>query len=143
MNKRTLRLSIIALTMAALLGVAGMADAYGPWGKNDMSPEQHAAMQEMYAESGKTIQPLQQQLYAKQAELDALYYKDTPLNDPAVQALKKEVNDLDAKLYAAHAELRAKMDAKGIPYGRGAGLGYGRHGRGMSAHNGYGGCCSW
>jgi hypothetical protein len=56
-----------------------------------------------------------------------------------VQALIKDINELDAKLYAANGELRARMGEKGIPYDPGM-----RHGHGgMMRGHGYGGCCVW
>ncbi|MDR2820741.1 MAG: hypothetical protein LBB60_09475 [Desulfovibrio sp.] len=136
MKKSKLLLSFLAL--AILSGVSGAANAgsHGYRGMN-MPPEQYAAMQEAYAEAGRTIQPLEQQLYARQAELDALYYKDIPQSDPKSQALIKEIGELEAKLYAARSEMRAKLGDKGFAPGRGAW--HGGYGRGM--HGPRGNCC--
>ena len=151
----------LALALTAVIGFAGTSSAQGHRGYgyyDDMSPEQQKAMQEMRAEFDNKIRPLQQQFFAKQAELDALYYKGAPQDDPKVRSLIKEVNDLDAKLYAAYGDLRRQMNEKGLPcYGGGMrhgyggmmrgpghgwhGMGPGMTGRGM--HHGRGGCCSW
>lgn len=145
MKKTSLRSATLALALAAIVGFSGTALARGPMyghpGMN-MTPEQYSAMQETYAEFDKTILPLRQQMFAKQSELQALYYNGTPESDPKVQALIKDINDLDAKLYAANGELRARMSEKGIPFGPGMRHGYG-HG-GMMRGHGYGyGCCAW
>jgi hypothetical protein len=114
-------------------------------------------MQEAYSEFNKGALPLRQELSSKQAELDALYYKNIPENDPKVQSLMKDINGLDAKLSAAYDKLRADMDRKGIPYGPGMGMGrgywhgrggygpeYGGHGRGHGGYgSSYGGGCWW
>jgi hypothetical protein len=91
----------------------------------NMTPEQYAASQKVWNESNQKIQPLQRQMLAKQAELDALYYSGVPQNDPKVQGLMQEVNDLDTKLYALYGEMRSKMNEGGVPYGYGMERGYG------------------
>ena len=128
MEKTQLLSTTMALSLVALLGISGIAIAAGPmWGYSGMNmpPEQSTAMQQIQAEFSKTILPLQQQMSAKQAELDALYYNGTPQNDPKVQTLMKEISVLDTKHYAAQNEMRIKMNENGIPYG-GSGMGRGR-----------------
>lgn len=128
MKKTQLLSTAMALSLVALLGISGMVFAAGQmWGYSGMNmpPEQYTAMQQIQAEFGKTILPLQQQMSAKQAELDALYYDGTPQNDPKVQTLMKEISVLDTKHYAAQNEMRIKMIENGIPYG-GSGMGRGR-----------------
>ncbi|MDR2075565.1 MAG: hypothetical protein LBP61_01330 [Desulfovibrio sp.] len=131
MKKATLVSAASALTFAALLGLSGMAFA-GPRGGHqpEMTSEQYAASQEIRKEFQQKIQPLRQQLFAGQAELDALYYRGAPRNDARVQALLKEVNDLDLRIYALCAEMRSRMQERGLPYGYGPGRGGCGPGRG-------------
>ncbi|MDR1686539.1 MAG: hypothetical protein LBR82_08915 [Desulfovibrio sp.] len=159
-----------ALALTLMLGLAGAADAQGPrggCGYYSLSPEQQKAAQEIQDAFDARIRPVQQQLFAKQAELDALYYKGTPQNDAKVQSLMKEIRNLDSELYTAFAEQRKQMNDKDIPHyggmrrgfgcpapgpgfdgpGNGypgyGGHGYGGHGmmrRGM--HRGYGHGCN-
>ena len=147
MKKSTLFSTTMALAFVAALGMASLAAAQPHMrGYQGMSPEQYTVMQETYADFDRKIQPLRQQMYAKQAELDALYYNNTPQNDPKVQSLMKEIGDLDAKLYAAHGDMRKQMIDKGMPaYGGGMrngygcpmmGQGYGGMGHGRGMHGG-------
>jgi hypothetical protein len=159
----------LVLALALTLGLAGTAAAQGPQGGcgyYSLSPEQQKAAQEIQAAFDARIRPVQQELFAEQAELDALYYRGTPQNDPKVQSLMKKIRTLDSELYAAVAEQRKQMNDKDIPhYGdmrRGFGCpapgpgydapgsgypGYGGHkngGHGMmrrGMHRGYG--CGW
>jgi hypothetical protein len=161
----------LALALVLMPGLAGTAAAQGPhggYGYYSLSPEQQKAAQEIQAAFDARIRPVQQQFFAKQAELDALYYRGTPQNDPQVQSLMKEIRNLDAELYAAFAELRKQVNDKDIPYygdmrrgfgcpmpglcfdGPGYGYqGYGGHGyggRGMmrrGMHRGFGHGCGW
>jgi hypothetical protein len=141
--KKSLSLFLILIF---LLAFAGMAHARGHW--SSLTPQQFAAMQEIYADFHKRIQPMQQEMYAKQAELDAFRFRDLPHDDPGVQKLLREIEDLDAKLYAAHKEMRAQMNAKGVPFhsrGRSyGGMGPGHGGGGRCGEPGYfgsgGGC---
>jgi hypothetical protein len=129
------------MAFAVFLGLAGFTNAQGPMtGYHGMNPEQYKTMQDAYVEFDKKIQPLRQQLYAKQAELDMLFNSETPQNDPKVQSLMKEISDLDVKLYGVHLEMRRQMNDKDAPFhGRtGPGHGcYGMAGRDMT-HRGYG-----
>jgi zinc resistance-associated protein len=142
-NTLTVKIALtMALTLAVALGSAGIALARHHAYQN-MTPEQYQAVQEGYAEFDRTTEPLRRQMYAKQAELDALYYRDVPQNDPKVQALVKEVADLDARLYAAGQDLNKRLNDKGVPAYGGMGNrpgcpmwgmpGYG-HGGGMMGH---------
>lgn len=143
MKKRIAFSITMAAALVVVLGMVSFAGAHPPmWGDRAMTPDQYAAMQEAYAELDRRVQPLRQQMYAKQAELDALYYSNAPQNTPQEQSLVKEINALDSKIYEAYANMRNQMSDKGIPvygggmpgYGRGYGHGYGR---------GYGHGCGW
>jgi hypothetical protein len=140
MMKKILFLIPLILILALLPALSGTARARGVM---SMTPEQFAAMQEIHAEFYKRIQTLQQDLYARQAELDAFRFKGTPYGDPAVQKLAREIDELDTQLYSAHKELRARMNAVGIPYyGHGTGPGYGdwHRGPGYGRYGGQGPC---
>lgn len=56
---------------------------------------------------GQRIAPLEQQLYAKQAELDAIYASAQP-DTARAQQLFKEIGELQGQLFAAQTELRAQ-----------------------------------
>ena len=124
MKRTKVTSTVMALAFALVLGFAGIAGAQSHMmGYQNMSPEQYKVMQDMHVEFDKKAEPLRQQLYAKQAELNALYYQGTPQNDPKVQSLLKDIGDLDGKLYAVRADFRKQLNSKGIPvYG---GMGYG------------------
>ncbi len=122
MNKTIFTTAATALAFAFMLGISGPAAAH-MMGQQNMSPEQYKAMQDTYTDFGKKIEPLRQQLFAKQAELNDLYAKGTPQSDAGVQALLKDLGDLDAKMYAARADLRGQLIAKGVPMN--AGMGHG------------------
>lgn len=147
MKQNMLGATITALVFAMVLGVSGIAFAHGHWGggyNNTLSPEQQKAMQEMRAEFDSKIRPLQQQFYAKQAELDALYYKGTPQDNPKVQSLIKELSELDTRLYAAFGELHRQMSEKGLPWHNGMRRGYNcGPGRGYGQYQGHGGGCGY
>lgn len=100
-----------------------------------LTDEQQTAVQAIFAEHNKAVSPLRKQLAAKQAELDALYYADNKDN-AKIQALFREMADIEAKLYTADADLKAKLAGQGIDDWSCRG-GYGRGHRGR--HGGYGG----
>ena len=115
----------MVLAFAAVLGFTGLADARPHMGYQNMSPEQYKAMQDTYAEFDKRVAPLRQQLYAKQTELNTLYGQGAPQNDSKVQALSKDIGNLDNQLYAAHTDLRGQLSDRGVPAYGGMGYGYG------------------
>lgn len=146
MKQNMLGATITALAFVMALGVSGIAFAHGHWGNgyNDLSVEQQKAMQDMRAEFEKTIRPLQRQFYAKQAELDALYDKGTPEDNPKVQSLMKELGELDTRLYAAFGDWRRQMNEKGLPWHNGMRRGYDcGPGRGYGAYHGHGRGCDY
>lgn len=89
-----------------------------------MTQEQQAVAQEIYADHDKQTLPLRQQLMAKRAELNSLYYAEKSDSSKA-QSLYREIADIQAKLYSANADLRKKLSDKGI-----AGGGFGMYHRG-------------
>ena len=115
----TIRTSMMALAIAAMtiFGASGIASAAPHNGAmmnngnyNNMSPEMQAGMQKAYA----TINPLEQQLYAKKMELDAQIAAGA--DDKTIQGLVGEVNALSAKLTEAQAQVKRQMAKDGIPY---------------------------
>lgn len=130
----------LALGVSALIGLSGQALAYPGnhgGGNSSISQEQREAAQEIFAEHAKTVAPLHRQLQAKQAELNALSYADKP-DQAKVQALFRDIGDIRAKLFSANADLRGKLEAKGI-----ASPGYGSHNGGCGygprqGHRGHG-----
>lgn len=130
----------LALGISALIGMSGQAMAYPGshgGGNPSVSQEQREAAQEIFAEHAKAVAPLHRQLQAKRAELNALSYADKP-DQSKVQALFREIADIRAKLFSANADLRGKLEAKGIA-GPGYGPCMGPEGSGMQrGHRGHG-----
>ncbi len=139
-----------ALALVALLGTAGIASAQdqppmgpmgGPMGAQmgphmgphmNMTTEQMTAMQSIYQEFGPKMQPLYQQKYGKQAEINALLYQGVKADDPKILSLQKDVKDVDNKLYQLDSAMRKQMQDKGVPF-------MGGHGMGRGMMNGMGG----
>lgn len=155
-----------ALALVALLGTAGIASAQdqapmGPMGGQmgsqmgphmgphmNMTTEQMNAMQAIHQEFGPKMQPLFQQKYGKQAEINALLYQGVKADDPKIQNLQKEVKDVDNKLYQLDSAMRKQMQDKGVPFMGGHGMGRGMMGgmdcpgmggKGMMGGKGHGG----
>ena len=143
-----------ALALVALLGTAGIASSApaevpappvaGQMGPQmgphmgphmNMTPEQLNALQDIHKEFGPKMQPLFQQKYGKQAEINALLYQGVKADDPRIVALQKDVKDVDGKLYQLDAAMRKQMQDKGVPYmgghGMGRGMGHRMGGHGM------------
>jgi zinc resistance-associated protein len=126
MKRTKLAVLMAALAVAAIMGFSAISYA---WPGRHMGPppgltqEQHQQARQMRAEHFKAVNPLQQQLFAKQSELRALYYNDSKPSEAQVQGLIKEVAELQARIYAANSELQAQMSAQGIQRGWGHGGG--------------------
>lgn len=144
MKKTRMLLMALALCAVGVFGATGMASAqpggYGggqPYYSN-MSPEAQTAMQKHW----NTVAPLRQQLFAKQAELDAKIASGA--SDAEIGSLTKEINALSAKLTEAQVQMQQEMAKQGMPYGgyMGGGHmgGYGHRG-GMGYGHGGSGCC--
>lgn len=139
MKRLQMMTATLALGMAVILGAAGIASAYPGghgygWGNTGMNQEQQAAAQEIFAEHAKVVSPLHQQMMAKRAELEALSYGKN-VDDAKIQSLYREIGDINAKLFKANSDLRAKLEAKGITGG------FGGHGGHRGGYGGYGGGC--
>lgn len=134
----------LALVLAALLGFSGLANAQmmgpgmmggqgmgmmggqgmGMMGGNmmmGMSPEKQAAAQKIYADFNAKTASMRQQLTAKQYELNAQLVSATP-DDKKVQALTKEIADLNVKLFEAQVALQNQLTKEGIPVMSGMGM---------------------
>ena len=138
MKRTKITSTVMVLAFALVLGFAGIASAQPHMGYQNMSPEQYKVMQDTCAEFDKKAEPLRQQLYAKQTELNTLYQQGTPQSDSKVQSLVKDIGDLDGKLYAVRADFRKQLNDKGVPVYGGMGYGYGCPMMGMTGH-GHGG----
>jgi Histidinol-phosphate/aromatic aminotransferase and cobyric acid decarboxylase len=73
------------------------------------------------------MQPTLQQHFAKMAELNNLAAAGAKPDDARVKAAQKDLREIDAKLYAARADMLKQMSDKGIPFmaGHGMRVGYG------------------
>lgn len=130
---RFIRTSIMALLVASVistLALTGLASAQNwgqgmgpmncPWmsgsGAPQLSAEQQATMQRIYREHGQELNSLRQQLWAKQAELNAYLAAPSP-DDAKVKALTKEIVGLEEKTLNAEVALRGKLTKEGLPSG--------------------------
>lgn len=144
------RISALTLMLAlvAVLGFAGFASAQGHGagspgmgmgmtGGNMMglTPEKQAAAQKIYADHNAATVQLKQQLFAKQSELNAQLYGGAT-DDKKVQALTKEISDLNAKLFESQVNLKRQLAKEGIPAMGGMGMGMGMGGMGCGMMNG-------
>jgi len=129
----------LALALVAVLGCSGLANAQmmggqgmgmmggqgmGMMGGNmmmNLSPEKQAAAQKIYADFNAKTATMRQQLTAKQYELNAQLYSATP-DDKKVQALTKEIADLNAKIFEAQVALQNQLTKEGIPAMSGMGM---------------------
>jgi hypothetical protein len=89
-----------------------------------------ADVQKLRREHEKKVGPMHQQLQAKRAELDAIYYATGAVDVPKVQKLYKEIADIKAELFVERASLKRKLAEKGVYGGmrqgcRGGGRGHG------------------
>ncbi|MES9996588.1 periplasmic heavy metal sensor [Desulfovibrio aminophilus] len=158
----------VGLALSMVLGLAAASYAFGGYGHGmygggpgygmmdeytQLTPEKRAAVDKLFAEHRKAVQPLRDELFVKQAELDAVERQQSPdLN--AVRTLAKDITTLRGKLFDQGEAFRAKVEKEtgiemgpgrgyGMGYGRGSGMGYGHgygHGYGMGAG---GGCGRW
>ena len=150
-----------ALTLAIFLGLAGVSaaaqhDGHGPAGMGPgtgmgagmgagmghgmgMTSEQMTAMQQIHQNFAEKMQPTLQQHHLKMAELNNLAAAGVKPDDARVKAAQKDLRDIDAKLYAARADMLKQMSDKGIPFMAGHGMGHGMGmGRGMGHGMGHG-----
>lgn len=136
---------MVALALVALLGFSGLASAQmmgpgmmggqGMMGGNmmmggqgmmgnmmmNLSPEKQAAAQKIYADFNTKTATMRQQLTAKQYDMNAQLYSATP-DDKKVQALTKDISDLNAKLFEAQVALQNQLTKEGIPAMSGMGM---------------------
>ena len=102
-----------------------------------MTSEQMTAMQQIHQNFAEKMQPTLQQHHLKMAELNNLAAAGVKPDDARVKAAQKDLRDIDAKLYAARADMLKQMSDKGIPFMAGHGMGHGM-GRGMGHGMGHG-----
>lgn len=112
------------LTLAFITAFAGFASAQGHGmmgGMGNTTPEKQATMQKLHADFNTATADLHKQLFAKEAELDAALYADKP-DEKKIDALTKEINDLNAKIYAEKVKMHKAMAKEGIVPGKGQGM---------------------
>lgn len=99
-------------------------------------------VQDAYAKFETTTSSLQQQLYAKQTELDTLI-ANNQAQSPRVQELFREIGELRGQLYLARTELQSTLNSSGGVYPRHGGIPF-RSGPGYGGcRSGYGYCCGY
>lgn len=115
-----------------------MGGGYGA-GQN-LTAEQYNKLQQLQNEYFNLTYPLEQQFYAKQAELNALYYNNSNIDGDKVQSLTQEIAALKTKLYTANTEFEGKISAQGISVNPGwyNNAGYWGHGGYGGHHGGHG-----
>ena len=101
----------------AVIGLVGSASA----------EEQSRDAYEAYSQR---VAPIEQQLYAKHAELNAVYANPQP-DTAKAQQLFVEIGELKGQLFAARAELRSQLGDYDAPY-------MGMHHQGGFSRGGYG-----
>ncbi len=102
------------LTLAFVIAFVGLASAQGMMGgMGNMTPEKHATMQKMHEDFATATADLKKQVYAKEAELNAVLYGEK-VDDKKVEALTSEINALNAKIYAEQVKMHKQMAKEGI-----------------------------
>ena len=154
------KFKLIALSTAAvlLLGTAGIAYAQpghhgGMYGREwkaqavELSQEQMAQLDAARARHRAEVEPLHQQMIIKRAELKSEMISQNP-DSGKVEALHKEIGELQGKLANAQIKHNEELAAQGLPsYYRGGhyaggyfghkGPGYMNDHRGGYGHRGY------
>ncbi len=127
MNKITSRILILAVAFSSLVAVAGMAEArmgnnmnhgngMGQGMAQNMptaTPEQQAAMQKIFDEHYATVNPLRDQMIAKQTELTAQMNSQTP-DAAKIEAISKELGAIRGKMAVEQVNLDSKLDKAGL-----------------------------
>lgn len=112
------------LTLAFITAFAGFASAQGHGmmgGMGNMTPEKQATMQKLHADFNTATADLHKRLFAKESELDAALYADKP-DEKKIDALTKEISDLNAEIYAEKVKMHKAMAKEGIVPGKGHGM---------------------
>lgn len=111
----------LVMGTALIVMTSGTAFSYPGhhgWRGQQLTQEQQTAAQEILTEHNKQCAPMLQQLMTKRSELDALYYGQSG-DSNKMQELRKEIADIEGKLFTAEAELRKKLASAGISGGYG------------------------
>ncbi|WP_051307160.1 periplasmic heavy metal sensor [Desulfomicrobium escambiense] len=109
------------LTLAFITAFAGFASAQGHGmmgGMGAMTPEHQATMQKLHADFNTATADLHKQLFAKESELNAALYADKP-DEKKIDALTKEIGELNAKIYTERVKMHRAMAKEGIVPGAG------------------------
>ncbi len=153
MKTATIRMMALALAATAIFAFAGLAQArgmgggYGHGGGHGygqgynapaLTADQQAKAQKIFATHTAAVQPIQQQMIVKQAELQAQMISATP-DSSKIEALSKEIGALRGKMLSERANLNAQLTKEGLPVGSGYGMGQGMGRGGMGQGMGRGG----
>jgi zinc resistance-associated protein len=119
---RNIIATVLALFFITTFTGFALAQGHGMMGgMGNMNPEKHAAMQKIHADFNAATADLNKQLFAKESELNAELYADKP-DDKKVDALTKEIGELNARIYAERVKMHKAMAREGIVPGKGHGM---------------------
>lgn len=152
-----MRFFALAFFCACMFGAPLAASAHGgpcPYAYGEgLSQEQMDEARRIYNENFVSMNSTRQALAARYSELDQLLASQNPDRD-RIETLSREIGELRGKLLAARAEVRSKLQERGLPdnfYGRGAPRGGRYYYGGQNWHHGgkhgprgpRGGCGCW
>ncbi len=141
MKTANFRKTAAILSVVAVLGTAGVAAANPAYHSSaPLSQEQMTKAQELISAYRTAVAPLEQQVNAKQAELQALLYSATP-DKSRIEAISKDIGAIQGQIYASEASLNAQLTKEGIPVdgpqgNRQMAHGYGHRGGHGGGHGG-------
>lgn len=131
---KTTRMGGITLMLAlvAILGFAGFSNAQGHGANGSsigmrsgnmvgLTLEKQAVVGKIYADFNADTAAARQQRISKLHELNAQLFSTTP-DDKKVQALTKEVSELNVKLFEAEVALQSQLTKQGLPAMGGIGM---------------------
>lgn len=151
-----------ALVLGASAGQAqpdGVPPAYQMQPYRGLTAQQEQEAQKIFVDNYAEMEATRQALAAKRMELDQQLASPSP-DKGKIERLSREIGELRGKMLSARADVRAKLNQKGLPpdyfgpnydYGRGYGpcwdapqggwdRGYGWYHHGYRGHGHRGGC---
>lgn len=91
-----------------------------------LTPEKQALLDKLTADHSQKVEPLQKQLRAKHAMLEALLLEEK-IDDKKVDGIVKDINEVQAKIFAEKISLKKQLIKNDLPLGAGMMMG-GMHG---------------
>ena len=139
MRKTKFGKTVALLGALVILSAAGIAEANPAYhSSSSLNQEQTTRAQELITEHRTTVAPLEQQLNAKQAELNVQLYSAEP-DKVKIEAISKDIGAIQGQIYTSAASLHAQLAKEGIPTnGRQGNQGVAR-GHGGGCGGGHGG----